>query len=439
MEFNVLDFGAIGDGITNDAAAIQAAINACSEAGGGRVVLPGGKVFRSSVLTLCSNLEFHLEMGATLKGSDHLSDYLMSAQIMSNPHKADVPSYENCEYNGRPTHYFLYAKDCENLAITGLGKIDGNESIFYGEVKHCHIEGAFYPSAPLLYLENVNHLTIEQVTLTNSAFWTVHMIGCKDVLIDGIRILNNLKMANCDGIDPDHCQNVRISNCHITCADDCIVFKNTAQAMQYGPCENITISNCTLTSTSAAIKIGSESEDIFRNIIVENCVISHTNRAISLQLRDKGSIENVAFHNIAIGTRLFRREMFWGAAEPIAITVFKRKENAEVGTIHNILFSNIFCKSENGILIYGESEGAISDINFENVNLKLCQHTDKEKGVYDLRPNTGASFTEKGLCYVYARNASHINFHNCNFHADDAMKQEIENPFNCSYCSDIHF
>lgn len=79
-----------------------------------------------------------------------------------------------------------------------------------------------------------------------SAFWTTHLVGCEDVLISGIRILNNLRMANCDGIDPDHCKNVRITNCHIECADDCIVFKNTAAAMQYGACENIIVDNCTL-------------------------------------------------------------------------------------------------------------------------------------------------------------------------------------------------
>ena len=315
IDYNVLSFGAVGDGKTNDTIAIQAAIDACCQNGGGRVVFPGGHTYRSGALVLCSNLELHLQMGAVLQSSDNLEDYRLFGGSDA-PEKREVPSYVNCEYAGAPTHYFLYAKDCQNLAITGLGVIDGNEEIFYGEVTKWHIEGSFYPRAPMLFIENTDHLTIRDVTLQRSAFWTVHMVGCRDVLISGIRILNNLRMANCDGIDPDHCQNVRIDGCHIECADDCIVFKNTAAAMQYGPCENIVVSNCTLTSTSAAIKFGSESEALFRNILVENCVISSSNRGISLQLRDPGSIENVIFQNLTIFTRLFK-DMFWGQAETI--------------------------------------------------------------------------------------------------------------------------
>ena len=432
MEYNVLDFGALGNGEADDTAAIQSAVDACCASGGGRVVLPGGRVFRSGALVLRSNLELHLEMGAVLKGSDRLESYLLFGGAA--PEEMTVPSYENCEYAGAPTHFFLYARDCENLAITGLGRIDGNEEIFYGEATRWHIEGSFYPRAPLLFLENVSHLTIREVALTGSAFWTVHMVGCQDVLIDGIRILNNLKMANCDGIDPDHCRNVRIANCHIQCADDCIVFKNTASAMGYGPCENITVTGCTLTSTSAAIKFGSESEDAFRNIVVENCVISRSNRGISLQIRDGGCVENVLFHNIAIETRLFHKDVFWGCAEPIAVTVLRRREKTEPGAVRGVRFSNICCESENGILLYGEEPGLISGVVFEGVSLRLRQSTDYEKGLHDLRPCAGPAYTERAVSYVCARNAAGLAFHGCSFHADEAMERLLDAPFRCTDC-----
>ena len=87
---------------------------------------------------------------------------------------------------------------------------------------------------------------------------------CEEVDIHSVRILNNRMMANCDGIDPDHCKHVRITNCHIEAADDCIVLKTTEANSQYGDCEDILISNCTLASTSAAIKIGTESVNDFR-------------------------------------------------------------------------------------------------------------------------------------------------------------------------------
>lgn len=437
MEYNVLDFGAVGDGTTIDTAPIQAAIDTCHTAGGGTVVLPGGRVYRSGVLVLRSNLELHLEAGAVLKGSDDLSDYRLSGRDSSAPQKRAVPSYENCEYTGAPTHYFLYAKDCENLSITGFGQIDGNEDIYYGEVTPWHIEGSFYPRTPLLFLENVSHLTVTQVTLTRSAFWTVHMVGCRDVLIDGIRILNNLRLANCDGIDPDHCQNVRIANCHIECADDCIVFKNTAAAMQYGPCENITVTNCTLSTSSAAIKFGSESEALFRNILVENCVVSRSSRGISLQLRDKGSIENVYFHNLTICSQLFKRPMFWGASEPIAITVLKRKEDTQVGSVQNVNFSNIFCSSENGILIYGEDAGLIDRVSFRDVTVSLRKTTEYETGYHDLRPTAGPAYTEDGLYYVYAHNASDLRFRDCSFRAEADMAAQISQAYHFTACDGV--
>lgn len=435
MDCNVLNFGAAGNGTADDTAAIQAAIDACASAGGGRVVLPGGKTFRSGMLRLRSHLELHLEMGAVLKGSDRISDYLLTEGPA--PEKMAVPSYENCEYNGMPTHFFLYARDCEDLAVTGFGRIDGNEEVFYGEATKWHIEGSFYPRAPLLFLENISRLTIRQVTLAASAFWTVHLVGCRDVLIDGIRILNNLRMANCDGIDPDHCRNVRIANCHIECADDCIVFKNTAGAMGYGPCENITVSNCTLTSTSAAIKFGSESEDAFRNIVVENCVISRSNRGISLQLRDGGCMENILFHNIAIETRLFHPDMFWGSAEPIAITALRRKPGTALGSIRNVRFSGVLCDSENGILLYGERPGAVSEIVFDGVSLRLRRATDYEKGLHDLRPAADAAGTDRTVCYVYAKGASGVAFRDCRFRADAGMEQLLDCPGRFIQCGDV--
>ena len=430
MDYNVLQFGAVGDGITNDTAAIQSAINACRERGGGRVVIPGGHTFRCGALVLCSNLELHLQMGAVLRGSDDLADYRLFGGGSDVPQKREVPSYVNSDYAGAPTHYFLYAKDCQNIAITGQGIIDGNEEIFYGEVTKWHIEGLFYPRAPMLFIENTAQLTIRDVTLRRSAFWTVHLVGCRDVLIDGIRILNNLRMANCDGIDPDHCQNVRIANCHIECADDCIVFKNTAAAMQYGPCENIVVTGCTLTSTSAAIKFGSESEALFRNVLIENCVISRSNRGISLQLRDKGSIENVIFQNLIISTRLFKRERFWGQAEPIAITVLRRKPETQVGTVRNVRFSNILCESENGILIYGEKPGRIEDIRFEGISLHLRPQSGYTMGFHDLRPTFGPLSTDAGLAHVHAHNASRIRFRDCRWTTEVPAKLCVEE--NCS-------
>ena len=437
MTYNVLDFGAVGNGSDNDGAAIQSAIDKCSSNGGGRVLLPGGKVYRSGSLVLRSHVELHLEMGAVLKGSDCLEDYNLFQLNSVGQDALDVPTYENCDYTGRPSLFFLYAKDCEDVAITGLGRIDGNEEIFYGRITPWHIDGEFYPRVPLLFLENITHLSLLQVTLTGSAFWTTHMVGCSDVLIDSIHILNNLRLANCDGIDPDHCKNVRIVNCHIETADDCIVFKNTAGAQAYGPCENIVVANCTLISTSAAIKFGTESEAPFRNFVVQNCNISRTNRGISLQLRDGGCIENVTFSNLNIGTRLFSREHWWGAAEPIAITAVKRREDTRIGCIRNIRFQNINCSGENGILIYGDESCNISDVHFDGITLELHKETDWTRDDHDLRPAFQKTAVKDGLYALYVRNASDITFRDVKMRIASELQEDGKEPVSIENCRNI--
>ena len=192
---NILEYGAVGDGQTNDAPVIQKAIDTCAEQGGGVVLFPGGRTYSSGYVLLKSNVEVHLEPGAVWKASSNIEDYYpLRNNGKITAHESGLPSFLNSEYAGRPFHAFIYALGQENVTISGQGTIDGNESVFYGDDSGYHIEGSYYPRVPLLLLEDVKHLTIKEVCLTNCAFWTVHLVGCKDVLIDGIRLLNNLKM-----------------------------------------------------------------------------------------------------------------------------------------------------------------------------------------------------------------------------------------------------
>lgn len=434
MIYRAADFGAVGDGTHNDTAAIQVAVDACNENGGGRVLLESGHTYRCGTLVLKSYVELHLEMGAVLKASDHLEDFSLLTGGAVSITEVTAPTYLNCEYSGGPTLFFLYAKDCEYLSITGFGKIDGNQEIFCGKITPWHIEGSFYPRVPMLFLEHVTHLTLHQVTLTNSGFWTTHLVGCEDVLIDGIRILNDLRLTNCDGIDPDHCKNVRIANCHIESADDCIVFKNTEHAEKYGACENIVVSNCTLTSTSAAVKFGTESESPFRNISVQNCVISRSNRGISMQLRDKGCMENITFSNLNIDTRQFSPDHWWGKAEPIAITAVRRKEETQIGYIKNVSFENINCIGENGILLYGEPEKNISNVSFRNISVKLEKRTDWPKGLRDLRPCIGSGVTEGTVHGFSAHNVEDLTVENFRLTVDDSMKEYVKEEIEITDC-----
>jgi hypothetical protein len=189
---------------------------------------------------------------------------------------------------------------------------------------------------------------------------------------------------------------VRISDCYIRSADDCICIKNRRDFDQYGPCENITVTGCVLTSTSCAIKLGSENMDDIRNIIFDSCVIHGANRGLGIQNRDEGNIENVIFSNIIIEGRLFH-DVWWGKAEPIYVTAFKRapgtrfrfpkgRTESAIGKVRNIRFINILCKSENGVYISGCEDSRIEEVLLENVRVEINKTTEYKGGLYDRRP-----------------------------------------------------
>jgi hypothetical protein len=230
--------------------------------------------------------------------------------------------------------------------------------------------------------------------------------------VEGITIDNDLKVPNCDGIDPDHCQDLRIANCSITAADDCIVLKTTKEFADYGACERITVNNCTLTSTSAAFKIGSESESDFRDIIVNGCTITRSNRGLAIQLRDQGNVEHVTLSNCVVQTRLFE-DHYWGKAEPLYITATQRFGQAEdalpdwnptneLGTVRDVSVSNLEIRSENGAVLYGavraDGSHTVQNIRLRDLDIRVQKQSRWPAGRRDLRPcdTLGPAFRDPG-------------------------------------------
>ena len=200
---NIKDFGAQNDDATNNAILIQKAIDHCANLGGGKVVIPAGKPYLSGPFSLKSNIELHLEQGAVLKAFPDESIYTKSA-FRQNPGEGTV---------------WIEGENLNQISITGGGTLDGNGIFFMGEELHDSYElkpfDVIDPRPHMLTLVSCKNIKIYGVTVSNAAYWALHFIGCYDVSIENISLYNNLKIRNSDGIDLDHCQNVRISNCHI--------------------------------------------------------------------------------------------------------------------------------------------------------------------------------------------------------------------------------
>ncbi|CAM3442003.1 glycosyl hydrolase family 28 protein [Deinococcus saxicola] len=384
---DVLHYGAVGDGLHNDAPAIQAAIDACHAAGGGTVLLPAGRTYLSGSLELRGQTEFRVERGATLLASPDYADYRPE-------HFSDAISGGLIDTDSELSRRaWLTAFEAHDLSITGGGVIDGHGRAFVQadlggiyEMRGPEGEEQYQARPYTLNLIGCQRLDVGGLILRDGAYWTLRLTGCQDVTITNLRLHNDLKLPNNDGIDLDRCKRVRISDCDIVAGDDAICLKACRSTAAYGVCEDITVTNCTLQSVSSAFKIGSECWSPVRNVIFSSSVIRDSHRGLSVQCVDPGGVENVLFSNITIETRMYD-DRWWGRGEPVYVNCTARDRAVGVGPIRHLRFRDILARGENGVILHAEDEGNVQDVVLDNVRVEV----DAWKGEYpigqqDFRP-----------------------------------------------------
>ena len=250
--FNVRSYGAVGDGSTNDRDALQRAIDSCARTGG-TVWFPPGKYLTGS-LELYDDVDLYVGRGATILGSTNLRDY--------REYIPKIPSYNDLFLR----HSLLYAEGKHNISLRGEGTIDGQGSAFLVTTK---VKPDRYKNRPyVIRFVGCKNVTVQDVTLQNSAMWMQQYLACEDVEIRGIRVYNHANLNN-DMIDIDGCRNVVMADCIGDTEDDAITLKSTSPFIT----ENVVITNCVVSSHCNAIKTGTESTGGFRNIAVSNIVI----------------------------------------------------------------------------------------------------------------------------------------------------------------------
>jgi polygalacturonase len=404
--FSVKDYGAIDDGGILSTEAIQSAIDACAESGGGTVLFLAGR-YISGTVYLKSHVNLHLESGAVLEGSKNLRDY---PETFSG-----VRSYTD-NYTNKS---LIYAEELTDISITGKGIIDGNGASF--KVEHMENDDGlrskdnwyYYKSRPfMIRMINCEKILLRDIKIINSPMWVQHYLKCRNINIEGIEVISHVNDNN-DGIDIDGCENVRISNCHFDSGDDAIVLKSTLDK----PCKDVVISNCILSSNCNAFKLGTETNGGFQNVILNNCTIKDTRLAgIALEIVDGGILDGVNVSNIVmngVGTAIFVR--LGNRARPFA----DKKMEIDMGQLSNVVISNIQAKKVDniGCSITGLPNYPVKDITLENIRITFEGGGTQElvnKEVEEL-PDAYPEYRMFGALPAYGffiRHAENIKFHN---------------------------
>jgi hypothetical protein len=376
--FNVQAYGATGHKSGDARPAIQKAIDAAGAAGGGTVYLPPGE-YTSGTLHLRSHVRVLIDSGAIL--------------------------FASLDGNAFDKAALLYGEGVDNITIEGRGTVDGQASYIWqanGDFDDALIrENMLLASAlakaqgkplmrsfpagmgtetmypHLVLLLRCKDVRIAGLSFVRSRSWTINPYACERLTIDGIYVHSSLKEAVwADGIDPDGCKDVHISNSTIETGDDAIVLWSSNIYGPALPCENITVTNCRLSSASSALKFCDGNMNCIRHVSVNNTVIRDSNRGIAFMLFDAGYVSDVVLSNLTIECR--RHDWFWwGDGDPIHFEIKRRSEvdgkphpnEPPAGSIRNVLIQNVVAHGQGTSMIHGHPDSWLDGVSLDNIKL----------------------------------------------------------------------
>ena len=395
--FNVRDYGAVGNGQTLDSPAIRSAIDACAANGGGTVYLPAGQYLTGS-LFLRNNISLHLDSGAVILGSENPDDYPIVHNRWEGKHQDTYAP-------------LITGQNLNNITVTGRGTIDGRGAIWWQAKKDGTLA---HPRPRLISFSDCSNVLIEGITAINSPSWTINPVHCQNVNIHGITIINPADSPNTDGINPDSCRLVRISDCYVSVGDDCITIKSGTEHEhpdRYAPCRDITITNCTLERGHGGVVIGSEMSGGVKNVVISNCVFIGTDRGIRIKSRRGrgGSIEDIRVSNLIMDGVFcpFTMNLYYHIGEHGNTNVSDKKPRSVDDTtprLRRIHFSHITAREVKHAagFLYGLAEMPLEDISFTDVSISISDEADSG---YPEMADDIPSMSQAGF---FIRNARHL-------------------------------
>jgi len=376
--FDVLQYGATGDGKTLDSAAFQRAIDeAAAYSGKAQVLVRGGHTYLIGTIELKGAIDFHLADDAQLLISTRREDY-----------RGGLSGSQGGDTMAAALGAVIMADHAQGLRITGTGSLHGRAKEFmtgYDDAGGIWKPGPFRPK--MFVLTGCKDLEVSDITFAEAPNWGLHLLGCDGVLVDNVKVRNLLDVPNCDGIDPDHSRNVEIRNCNIVCGDDGVVIKCSRQPIDYGEAANIHVRDCIIETQDAGLKIGTETTSDIHDIRFERCQIKTSSRGLCIQLRDEGNIYNIDYRDITFTSRFFG-DPWWGRGEAISFTAIPRNPASKPGTLHHVAVRNVTGTAENSVRICGSEKSRIHDVTLDRVSVTLDRTTKFPGALFDNRPTT---------------------------------------------------